>query len=161
MTVVSSSAEFDAHPLSTCSLKLTALIFAGSLAVMMLDVASFGAETRLVLESDTEVATAGFFQLRWAAGPGELRLVESGDADFRAPHVVYEGADTARLVSGKPDGVYFYRLESVGGVPAVLSNTVEVSVRHHSLGRAAAFFAVGAAVFAATLGLIVYGSRSG
>jgi hypothetical protein len=140
-------------------LKLTAFIFAGSLAVSLLPGASTGAEGGLVLESNTEVATAGFFQLRWDAGPGDLRLVEAGDAGFQAPRVVYEGADTARLVSGKPDGDYFYRLEATDG-PAVLSNAVEVSVRHHSLGRAAAFFAVGAVVFAATLGLIVYGSRS-
>jgi hypothetical protein len=139
-------------------LKLTAFIFAGSLAVSLLPGASNGAEGGLVLESDTEVATAGFFQLSWDAGPGDLRLVEAGDADFQAPRVVYDGTDTARLVSGKPDGDYFYRLESADG-PTVLSNTVEVSVRHHSLGRAAAFFAVGAAVFAATLGLVVYGSR--
>lgn len=141
-------------------MKLTAFIVAGSLAVLMLPGVSVGAEGGAVLESDTDVATAGFFQLSWDAGPGDVRLVESGNAGFVAPRVVYEGADTARLVSGKPDGDYFYRLEAADGVPAVLSNTVEVTVRHHSLGRATAFFAVGAVVFAATLGLIVYGSRS-
>mgnify|MGYP000382115906 CR=1 FL=1 len=69
----------------------------------------------------------------------------------------------ARLMSGKPDGDYYYRLESASGTDAaqqvVLSDVLKVTVEHHPLERAFAFFAVGAAVFAATLGLILFGGR--
>lgn len=121
------------------------------------------AGAKLELSADTPVASAGYYQLRWESGGGALRLVEALDPGFRARRVVYEGADTARLVSGKPDGTYYYRLEA--GDPAaaeiVRSDAVVVEVRHHALGRALAFFGVGAAVFAATLGLILWGSRPG
>jgi len=116
-----------------------------------------GAEVQL--QSDTEVATAGYYQLSWAQTVPGMRLVESADAGFDDKDVIYKGADTARLVSGKPDGNYYYRLEAEDGITP-LSNTLLVTVQHHSLRRAWAFFAIGAAVFVATLGLIVFGSRS-
>ena len=94
----------------------------------------------------------------------QTRLVESTDPSFSDRRIVYAGPDTARLMSGKPDGHYYYRLESVsdtGSSKAVaLSDTLQVTVKHHSLKRAFAFFAVGAAVFAATLGLVLFGSRN-
>lgn len=111
------------------------------------------------LESDTEVATAGYYQLSWAQTAPGMRLVEAADAGFQNKEVIYRGADTARLVSGKRDGDYYYRLESDDGVTP-LSNTLLVRVQHHSLRRAWMFFTVGAAAFIATLGLIVFGSRS-
>ncbi len=128
-------------------------VFAGPIAF---------AQPVLVLETDTPVATAGYFQLRWQGGEVDSRLVESTDPDFGDARVIYTGPDTARLMSGKPDGEYFYRLEAAGdAVPGtVLSETLKVSVEHHPLPRAFGFFAVGAAVFAATLGLILFGGRN-
>jgi hypothetical protein len=113
----------------------------------------------LQLQSDTEVAAAGYYQLSWEQGDKDVRLVESRDPAFSDRTVVYAGADTARLVSGKPDGEYYYRLEALPG-ERVLSNTLEVSVQHHSLRRAWAFFSIGAVVFLATLALIVAGGRA-
>jgi hypothetical protein len=124
---------------------------------------SLAAGAKLELSADTSVATAGYYQLRWESGESALRLVEAEEPGFRSRRVVYEGADTARLVSGKPDGTYYYRLEaddSAGAAPVVRSDAIAVEVRHHALGRAVAFFSVGAAVFAATLGLIILGGRS-
>lgn len=121
------------------------------------------AQAEISLESDTQVATAGFYQLRWQAGDVASRLVEATDPAFADARVIYSGPDTARMLSGKRDGDYYYRLEAAGEVrgpkESVLSNVLKVSVEHHSLRRAFAFFAIGAAVFAATLGLIVFGGR--
>jgi hypothetical protein len=90
--------------------------------------------------------------------------VESFDPDFETHRIVYEGPDNARLMSGKSDGDYYYRLENarpVNGYPSdVLSNTLRVTVRHHSLARALTFFAIGATVFAVTLALVLFGDRN-
>lgn len=116
----------------------------------------------LSLDSDTRLATAGYYQLRWGAADFPTRLVESTDPSFADAHVIYAGPDTARLVSGKPDGDYYYRLESAAGPQqgVAVSEVLEVTVAHHSLARAFSFFAIGAFVFSATLGLIVFGGRN-
>lgn len=122
------------------------------------------ANAAVSLESDSDIATAGYFQLRWEASEMPTRLIESPGPDFETKNLVYEGPDTARLISGKSNGRYFYRLErmvATDGIQAdVVSNTVQVTVRHHSLARAFTFFAIGAAVFAATLALVLFGGRN-
>lgn len=119
------------------------------------------AEPLLSLESDATVAHAGFYQLRWEGGDENLQLVEATNPEFSDARIIYAGPDAARLMSGKPDGHYYYRLEAdAAGDAAILSDTLMVTVEHHSLARAFAFFGIGATVFAATLGLIIIGGRS-
>ena len=110
------------------------------------------------LTSDTTEATAGFYRLSWQADE-PVRLVESRSSNFDESRAVYSGADLARVISGKSDGAWFYRLESIA-TGAVVAGPTRVIVRHHPLSRALAFFGLGAMVFAATLGLIVFGSRA-
>jgi len=110
----------------------------------------------VVLRSDTDVATAGYFQLSWNADE-PIRLVESKSADFTNSSTIYTGSDSGRTVSGRRDGELFYRLESAGS-GAVLGGPLRVIVAHHPLSRALSFFGVGAFVFVATLALIVVGS---
>lgn len=108
------------------------------------------------LEANPEVASAGFYQLRWyAARPVELE--ESQDPEFSSAEIVYRGSDAARVMSGKPDGDLYYRVRDTDD--GTLSNVVKVTVRHHSLERAVAFFSLGAVVFLATLLLIATGAR--
>lgn len=137
-----------------------ALLF-GALASGAVGIQLAGADPLLSLESDTSVASAGYYQLQWETGAKKTRLVESTNPDFSDSRIIYAGPDTARIMSGKPDGDYYYRLETdAAGTPAIVSDTLKVKVEHHSLGRAFAFFAIGAAVFAATLGLILIGGRN-
>jgi hypothetical protein len=109
------------------------------------------------LEADTAVANAGYFQLRWNA-PAAVELEEATTPDFRAPRLVYSGSDKARVVSGKPDGDWYYRARPVSSGSS-FSNIVKVEVRHHPIERAVAFFIVGAVVFLATALLIANGAR--
>lgn len=141
---------------------LRQIIVVGAIATGVLAGPLVSAQPKISLESDTPVAAAGYFQLRWESGEVASRLVEATDPEFADARVIYSGPDTARLMSGKPDGDYYYRLEAAGDVsPAtVLSQTLKVTVEHHPLPRAVTFFAVGAAVFAATLGLIIVGGRN-
>lgn len=109
------------------------------------------------LEANPEVATAGFYQLRWySARPVELE--ESQEPDFSSAEIIYRGSDAARVMSGKPDGDLYYRVRDTDD--GTLSNVVKVAVRHHSLERAVAFFSLGAIVFLATLLLIATGARA-
>lgn len=150
--IAASSNSPDTAPIAAkVAACVVALVFAAAASIA-------GAEVRL--ETDTDTATAGYYQLSWAESNIRSRLVESRDPEFRDKLVVYAGADTARLMSGKPDGDYYYRLEANDATAAPVSNSLKVTVQHHSLQRAWTFFAVGAAVFAATLGLIVFGSRA-
>ena len=100
----------------------------------------------------------GYFQIQWEADE-PVRLLESATPDFADARMLYTGADTARVISGKPDGIWYYRIESAD-TGRVLGQDLIVTVRHHPIGQAFAFFALGALVFAATLTLIRFGGRA-
>ncbi|HWM27591.1 MAG TPA: hypothetical protein VNQ14_03960 [Woeseiaceae bacterium] len=124
--------------------------------MMIASPASAAAKT-VRLASDTNIATAGNFQLRWTADSA-VQLEEATSPDFRTTRSIYSGRDKARVMSGKADGDWYYRArpaESDGN----WSSTVKVTVRHHPLRRAIGFFVVGAVVFFATLLLVVGGTR--
>lgn len=117
----------------------------------------------VTLESNTELATAGFYRLSWqAAGQSELEfeLQEATSPGFADARTLYHGPDLATVLSGRTDGQYFYRVRTMSPTGAgQWSEAVQVNVEHHSLARAFGFFVAGAIVFLATLGLIVFGSR--
>lgn len=116
------------------------------------------------LRASHNVAEAGFYQLVWQ-WPGEpprggFVLQEATDKDFAQPTVRYRGSDLAALMSGRGNGVFFYRVRAVtdqGRGP--WSEMVKVTVDHHSLTRAFSFFIAGAIVFFATLALVIGGAR--
>jgi hypothetical protein len=110
------------------------------------------------LEASPEVASAGYYQLRWRSARS-VELQESRDPEFTSATAIYRGPDAARVISGKPDGILYYRVRDTDD--GTFSNVVRVTVRHHSLERAFSFFSLGAIVFLATLLLIATGARSG
>ena len=116
----------------------------------------------LELVTDTELATAGYYRISWQAehSPNLYRLLESDNPRFNHNKVIYEGPDLATVLSGKPNGSYYYRVAILQDhTPVSVSNTVMVKVAHHSLTKAFLFFAIGALVFLATLLLILRGNR--
>lgn len=127
---------------------------------LMLAALAGGHGTRAAtLEPEQLESREGYYQLQWAADE-PVRLVVANDPEFTTPTTVYSGSDTGHVASGKPNGVWYYRLESADGT-RILSNTAQITVRHHSLRRAFTFFALGAAVFLSTLGLIVFARPDG
>lgn len=112
----------------------------------------------LQLNSDSKLATAGYFQLQWSGRFNNFQLQESTSADFNTYKILYDGKDLARFVSGKPDGDFFYRVTSIENNPLV-SNVVKVTVLHHPLENAILFFFAGAIVFVSTVVLIVKGNK--
>lgn len=118
------------------------------------------------LRSDTEISTAGYYQLSWVHGDAAsngltFRLVEIvTDSNGEQRRVIYHGRDTSRIVSGKPDGEYQYRVLVFAGNQSLdQSNPVVVTVRHHSLDKAFGFFIVGVLVFIAIVIAIFTGTR--
>jgi len=110
------------------------------------------------LESDSEVSSAGYYQLHWANQHiGSFILEESKKPDFTDAITLYQGPDTATLVSGRKNGTYYYRVRGADANKD-WSNSVEVKVVHHSLSRAFLFFSLGAIVFLATLTMVIRGN---
>lgn len=128
-----------------------ALALAAALAVVGLALPAAGFEASPSTSSD------GVYQLSWASD-GTVVVEESRDEAFRDARVLYRGTDLATTVTGRSDGVYFYRLRRVEGGDAS-APVLRVVVAHHPLSRALAFFGLGAVVFGSTVVLVVRGSR--
>ena len=115
------------------------------------------------LTSDTNTATAGYYQLQWdnAADNSRFEIEEADNSAFDQSRQVYQGPDRARVITGQPDGTYYYRARiiAVNGSPGPWSKPVKVEVDHHPLSRALGFFSVGAVVFVAILLAILIGNR--
>jgi hypothetical protein len=134
-------------------------LFLLSVVVLPLPVLS----ANIHLESDSDVATAGYFRLSWGLNAVvekdtiEYQLQRSNQPDFARFKVAYLGPDLARVVSGKANGDYYYRIRAIQhGVPITeWSDVAQVSVAHHSLFRALMFFAAGAVIFFALLVFIL------
>ena len=120
------------------------------------------------LQSDSILATAGYYRLSWK-GEGEENeatsdfiLEEASNPAFSQAITLYSGPDTATLISGRSNGIYYYRIRS-NQAPETLdqwSNVVKVEVAHHSLFRAFMFFGLGSIVFATTLVMVIVGNKS-
>lgn len=112
------------------------------------------------LDTDTRLATAGYYQLHWSADTPEV-AIEEATGNQPTTTRIYQGPDRAMLLSGLTDGRRTYRAGEIGTDGRVIawSESVTVTVAHHTLARALTFFGVGATVFFATLILIVHGTR--
>lgn len=133
--------------------------------------ASGSVSAAVVLQPASSTVTAGYYQLHWdtdstvAGSPvnkaGDFILIESREPGFTNSRTIYRGADTATVISGKPDGTYYYRVgiaQPQEGRPGSWSNSASITVKHHPLSRAFMFFGLGALVFLSTLVVIVRGN---
>lgn len=112
------------------------------------------------LSVNSEVATAGFFRLSWEADAVRVELQQAANPEFHSARTLYIGPDRATVISGKPDGVWYYRMRTVdAGRSGQWSESLAVTVSHHSLGRAVAFFALGVVIFLGILVVVVRGAR--
>ncbi len=112
-----------------------------------------------------EIATAGFYTLRWdidlnEAQPITFEVQESPSESFESTRIVYAGPDRATTLSGKSDGAYYYRVRALSTDDAPASSwspAYHVEVAHHALPRALLFLGLGAVVFLTTLVTILRG----
>lgn len=128
-------------------------------SLMMLVSLSAYAKTPL-LNTDMETSSAGFFVISWQSEASQVELQEASQAQFASSNSIYTGSDKSVVISGKPDGVWYYRARNItNGNTGTWSQPIQVTVEHHTLSRASGFFALGFAVFVATLWLVVHGVR--
>ena len=112
------------------------------------------------LSSNSDIATAGFYRLSWLSSARRVELQEADSPAFANATTFYTGSDRATVISGRNDGTRYYRLRGLDGPgKGIWSQTVRVTVRHHTLGRALLFFTLGVIVFVATAAMII--SRTG
>ena len=115
------------------------------------------------IQADQSKATAGYFRLTWQTNPtstdqeSEFVVQQSRTQGFEQVRNLYQGTEKASLISGMPDGVYFYRVKEKDA--SGWSVPVRVQVQHHPLGTALQFFGLGLLVFALTLFTILHGIR--
>ena len=130
------------------------------LLLVLLPALSANAAETMVLSRDQAVYTAGYYQLSWDmkdASPGAVFILEQKAADAEAAEQIYQGSDTATMISGKPDGSYHYIVRTDDGSSS--SNPLTVTVAHHSLATAFNFFIIGVVVFIFILIAIILGNR--
>jgi hypothetical protein len=110
------------------------------------------------------VSKDGVAVISWPVSEQATVLVQkSQDPDFTQSTTLYRGSDSASVITGLMDGEYYFRGRSVysDGRVSTWSETVSLSVEHHSLTRALLFFALGGIVFLATMLLITFGAKRG
>ena len=108
-------------------------------------------------------SNSGYLSLNWDYSDSTditFVLEASRDSLFKDADILYEGPDRATFISGLEDGKYFYRLRAFDGNQySAWSGVTRVLIKHHSLSFALFLFGVGMLVFAATVGIIIYGNR--
>ena len=130
---------------------LNPLVTALKIALLALGFASWA--NGATLEPARLESREGYYQLTWQADQ-PVNLVESENPSFDSAISIYIGSDSGHVVSGKPNGTWYYRIESIDN-GEVLSDTATITVSHHSLARAGFFFVLGASVFITTVALIL------
>lgn len=120
------------------------------------------------LQLDTNLSTEGYYRLTWQTDANtklmksDYILQEANEPTFTDAATIYQGPDTASVISGRSNGFYYYRIRNTQdtGTADVWSNMAKVEVAHHSLSRAFIFFTLGAMVFVTTLTAVIIGNRS-
>lgn len=107
------------------------------------------------LSSDHEVASAGYFQLSWEVEAERVELQEATSPTFRNATTLYIGPDNHSVISGKPNGSWYYRVRALNAQADAWSSPVTVLVAHHELSRALMFLSLGIFVFVAIVVMIV------
>jgi hypothetical protein len=120
------------------------------------------AETVPVLTLSPTQTSDGKATISWPMPEGvKIGIESSRDMLFTNPVNLYQGSDEATVLTGLSDGAYYFRGRYLyqNGAFSPWSEPVGLSVEHHSLAKALAFFSIGAVVFVATLLLIILGAK--
>lgn len=128
---------------------------------MLLPLQTLAQDTPLSITASPDLATAGFFRLTWEGPASQVFVLqESNSPSFTTYKTLYAGSDTASVLSGKVDGVYYYRIGVIDIATSlqVFSEVIEVTVRHHPLARAFLFFGMGAFMFVVLIVVIWRGT---
>jgi len=127
------------------------------LILMATNTPAWAAEN-LSLSASTSISNEGYFVLDWQSDTPveDLTLEQANDQSFSNPLERSLAGASAATITGLDDGTYYFRLTDTS---STLSNTVSVTVAHHSLGRAGSFFLLGLVLFSVLIVTILKGNR--
>ena len=98
---------------------------------------------------------AGYYKLSWSSPfDKSSTLEESNDSLFTNPSVFHIHNHDSITLTGRENGTYYYRMRDSNDE---FSNVVHVTVKHHSVEKAFAFFALGLCIFI----ILIFVLRSG
>lgn len=120
------------------------------------------ASEELLLEGPVEPVTEGFFQLKFTGATNTSKVIieRAATADFKevTSHYAPMGSFNQLALSGFSSGEYYFRAQENGHT----SNTVMITVQHHSLTQAFILFFIGAVMFILLVATILrYQSKRG
>lgn len=126
--------------------------------ILMATNTSVWAAENLSLSASTSISNEGYFVLDWQTdSPVEgLTLEQANNQSFDNPLERDLAGASAATITGLDNGTYYFRLTDTN---SPLSNTVSVTVEHHSLVRAGGFFLLGLALFSILIVTILKGNR--
>ena len=128
--------------------------------LLFIQLSGLYADEAPVLNSNKDVAKAGFFKLTWQEELGAVEIEEAMNPNFTVPNKLYPGSDSATVISGKPNGEWYYRARLMDeGQVGSWGETTRVTVEHHPLSRALFFFFSGLIMFITTCWLVIRGER--
>lgn len=111
------------------------------------------------LRSSDAVSTTGSFRLSW--GPA-IAVLPAQDSDYLLEECstdgcrsVYRGHDRSTVISGRPDGIYRFRISEASSPGSYGQTSVEV--RHHDLGRSLIVLSGGFVLFMLSAGALFFG----
>ncbi|PTN12866.1 hypothetical protein C8R11_102142 [Nitrosomonas aestuarii] len=103
------------------------------------------------LESD-----AGYVLLNWNNQKRiPVELQQGSKHTFEQATTLYRGSNSSLMLSGLPNGTYYYRIRSQTGT---WSDKITLNVTHHSLIKAWLLFVIGAFVFFSIVWVIIRGA---
>jgi hypothetical protein len=123
-------------------------------AVALADMEGMAPVIKLATDSISE---DGHIKIEWVMTRADatVEVEQANSINFVNPKTIYEGPDNATFISGLENGIYYYRVRRLGGE---WSDTVKVSVQHHSLALAFTLFGLGALVFFLTVFIVIRGA---
>lgn len=107
------------------------------------------------LSTDSELTREGYFVLEWSLGDeGDYVIQQAHSESFVQPDTYEVPASGSMTLSGFADGDYYFRAGRDGN----WTDTVQVTVEHHSLARALGFFISGLLLFSILTVVILRGN---
>ncbi len=112
----------------------------------------------ILLSSDTDISTEGYFVLSWHSdsASSSLYLQQALTENFNNVKTINLTGSGSITLTGLTSGEYFYRIDS----GQEQSNIVSIVVAHHSLTKAFTFFILGFALFSVLLVTIFLGHKA-
>lgn len=104
------------------------------------------------------ISDTGYYTLNWEpiSQANLIELQQSRTPDFKESEMIYHGHNDSFFLSGLQNGAYYYRMKVDNNA---WSDTLTLTVKHHSFQKAWLLFILGAVVFSSIVWVIIRGEQ--